>query len=632
MRHDWRTNAHLAVAAEKEFLMNPKASISNLKLPSFVKPVWEKFVLRKIKKESTWVLVLMGTSIVIFSSSPIKGYRTSDPLGTLLVSQSILKHGTVKLDNYSQDILDRFDWQIFTRNGHTFYSYPLGTSFYMIPFVAIANLTHMDMEKKDHEIVLQGGLAALSATLALLLIYLLARCYFAPPVSLFLTLILTFGSAVSSTLALALWNMNLSVLFLLWSLLLLVRDNMGIKKLNPYLLGFLLFSAFFCRPTTAIFIFVVMAYLFIKNRIAFFKSALIVLPCLAALLLFSINVYHYVYPSNYDFKFTGYSVFNNFRWEALYGHLLSPSRGLLVYSPFLVLSFARIFIFFKKTSRNLLLWAMFLGFVLHLYLLSTWEMWWGGGGFGYRLLSDSYPYLVFITIVVFQYFLAVRARSIRRCLVSIFALLGIFSIYVHSYQGLYNVDTEKWNSKLKPEGNEEYLFSWAHAQFLAKSEIIKPETFNSIYNLGDEVYPESERAFFEGWQSVEKSDFGNFRRSGKKRPRIWVNIKRDSLPAQETLLALDLTAGTFHAQTVDVLINGRKVGTIKTEQSSIPIEYSFTFSTRQIEEIEPGQLHRVSIEFSIPGAKSPAKMEKKKLGDKRTLGLSIFKLKLRRIE
>ncbi len=112
---------------------------------------------------------------------------------------------------------------------------------------------------------------------------------------------------------------------------------------------------------------------------------------------------------------------------------------------------------------------MFLVFMLHLYLLSTWEMWWGGGGFGYRLLSDSYPCLVLITIVVFQYFLAVKARYARLFLVSTFTLLGLFSIFVHSYQGLYNVSTEKWNSKLKPEGNEEYLFSWADAQFLARS-------------------------------------------------------------------------------------------------------------------------------------------------------------------
>ncbi len=214
--------------------MKSKFSINKLKWLSFGRLVREKFVLSTIKKESTWILFLLIAGFLVFSKSPIKGYRMSDPWGTLLVSQTVLKHGTVKLDIYSQEILDRLSWQIYKKDGHTFYSYPLGTSFFMIPFVAVANLTHMDMRKTEHELILQGRMAALSATAALLLIYLLARCYFAPPTSLFLAIILAFGSAVSSTLALALWNMNLPVIFLLWSLLLLVKDNKGIKKLNPW--------------------------------------------------------------------------------------------------------------------------------------------------------------------------------------------------------------------------------------------------------------------------------------------------------------------------------------------------------------------------------------------------------------
>jgi len=580
----------------------------------------------------------MCISFIIFNKSPIEGYKTSDPLGALLVSQLILERGTVILDDYPKDILDSFEWQIFQRNGHTYYSYPLGTSIFMIPFVVLANLTHMDMKIRHHEIILQGRLAALSATLALLLIYLLARCYFMPVISIFLTIILTFGSAISSTLALALWNMNLAVLFLLWSLILLVKDKMGKKELNPYLLGFLLFSAFFCRPTTAIFIFSVMIYLFVKNRSAFLKSASIVFPCLAALLLFSLKVYHNVYPGNYDFTFSGYG-HTGFNWMAFYGHLFSPSRGLFVFSPFLVLSFVGIIVFFKKIYKNLLFWIMLMGFILHLYLLSTWGMWWGGGGFGYRLLTDSYPYLVLITIIVFQCFLTVKTRYRRWGLISVFAMLGVFSVYVHSYQGLYNIYTERWNSRLKPKGNEEYLFSWAHPQFLAKSGdfepqiLAKPEDFelkkiNKIYNLGDEILPESENALFDGWYSIERSRYGNFRWSSGKQARIWLNMRINDLP--NTPLTLELTVGTYHTQTIEVLINGQRVGTIKTVKSSIPIEYTFAFKIKLSKETDLDQFLKLSIEFSIPGAKSPAQVEKTRSKDWRNLGISFFKLELRK--
>lgn len=391
------------------------------KISSFFNFGWESQFKKWIRSEWIFILFVMSLSYIFFVSSPIDGYKTSDPLGTLLVSQSIIEHGTVKLDNFTKDRLDNFEWQTFQRDGHTFYSYPLGTSVFMIPFVAIANLTHMDMEKRDHEIILQGRLAALSAALALMLIYLLARCYFSPAISLFLTLILTFGSAISSTLANALWSMNLTVIFILWSLLLLIKDKNGRKKLNPYLLGFLLFSAFFCRPTTAIFILSVMIYLLIENRTVLAKSMLVFFPCLMAFLLFSLKVYHNVYPGNYNFSFSS-DGYVNFNWVAFLGNLVSPSRGLLIFSPFLILSFVGIGIFFKKIYKNKLFWAVFISFVLHLVLLSKWKMWWGGGGFGNRLLTDSYPSLVFITIIVFQCILAMKARVIRRGL-TIFLLL-----------------------------------------------------------------------------------------------------------------------------------------------------------------------------------------------------------------
>jgi len=590
--------------------------------------LWQTLIINWIKRESTWILVALCLSYVLFYMSPIEEYKLSDPLGTLLVSQSILENGTVTLDSYPEYILDRFDWHLHQIEGHTYYGYPLGTSVFMIPFVALANLTHMDMKRMDHELILQGRLAALSATLAMLLIYLLARCYFGPKVSIFLTLILTFGSAVSSTLAVGLWSMNLSVLFLLWSLLLLVKDSRGIKKLNPYLLGFLLFSAFFCRPTTAIYIFLIMAYLFIKNRRVFLNSALVFLPCLAALIFFSLKVYHNVYPSNYDFKFGGYG-YTNFRWEVFYGHLLSPSRGILVYSPFLIVSLLGIFVFFKKTRKDLLLWAMFAGFVFHLCLLSTWRMWWGGGGFGNRLLSDSYPALVFIILISFQYFIAMKSRFGRYFLCSLFTLLGLFSIYVNTIQGLYNEKTQNWNRMLHPEEEKSYLFNWSNAQFLGKSVYMEPGKFTSSYGFVEEIFPDSENIQFEAWYPVEHSEFGSFRWSSKKKARICFNIKKEDLLIHERLVVLEIRAGTFRAQRVQVSINGQRVGRIKNQKDTTPHEYTFAFTPHFIEETNPGQFHRYCVEFSIPGAISPSEIENANQEDKRILGLSFYSLKLK---
>ena len=52
----------------------------------------------------------------------------SDPRGTLLVSEAILTHGTVKLDHYGEDLLRGYAYAVHRKNDHSYYYFPIGTS------------------------------------------------------------------------------------------------------------------------------------------------------------------------------------------------------------------------------------------------------------------------------------------------------------------------------------------------------------------------------------------------------------------------------------------------------------------------------------------------------------------------
>jgi hypothetical protein len=78
--------------------------------------------------------------------------------------------------------------------------------------------------------------------------------------------------------------------------------------------------------------------------------------------------------------------------DGLAGLLVSPSRGLLVYSPVLVFALAALV---WVAVRGPLRLEHFLagGFVLGLLLVSRYSVWWGGHSFGPRYLADFLPLL-----------------------------------------------------------------------------------------------------------------------------------------------------------------------------------------------------------------------------------------------
>ena len=355
-------------------------------------------------KSPTAALVFIHAVVflAVYLAPPMNIYLLSDPRGTLLVSQTIIEKGTVRLDDYDESVLKPFSWQIMERDGHTYYSYPLGTSFYAIPFVFIANRFGMDMADPEAETAVQKFLSALTVAFAFLLIYHLARCYLPIGRSLLLTTLMVFGTAIASTMGAALWNLNLTVLFELACLLLLARKAALSAPIHPYILGFCLFSAYFCRPTSSLFILSVFTYLLItKNYRSLLKCATFFGILFFALAYYSQWEYHHFYPGNYDFHDPLYS---NFLLSALAGILISPSRGLFIFSPIFILTFAGSIYYFKALSRIPLFWTAISWFMLHIFLISCWGMWWGGGSFGYRLLTDVLPALVLISILVVKQF------------------------------------------------------------------------------------------------------------------------------------------------------------------------------------------------------------------------------------
>jgi hypothetical protein len=411
------------------------------------------------------VLAMVTLGILLVSANLKNHYTGYDSRGALLVSESVVRHGTLHLDTYEQDLVG-LEYRFQERRGNLHYVFPLGTSLLSIPAVAVADAVGMEMIDGAHESRVQIALAAITVALAFLLIFVLARRDLSFEFSLAFAGVFVLGSSLVSTMGTALWSFNYTVVSTLGCVLLLRDPRLHQSRFLPSLLGLLLFVAFLCRPTSAIFIALVLAYLLVRDRRVFAVTSVTAAAGVLLLALWSWREFGQVLPDYYLPR--RISEPNHF-WTAVYGNLLSPSRGVLIHSPFLILIALMAIGVWREIARRRLFWLGILWFVIHLGTVSRFPHWWGGHSFGSRLLTDAMPALVLISIVVVQ---AVRKRwpeSRLRAWTIGLLIAGAIAVFIHTGQGLYNSHTRAWNSMPNVDTYSQTLFDWRYPQFLATS-------------------------------------------------------------------------------------------------------------------------------------------------------------------
>jgi hypothetical protein len=122
--------------------------------------------------------------------------------------------------------------------------------------------------------------------------------------------------------------------------------------------------------------------------------------------------------------------------EGLAGLFVSPSRGLLIFSPFLVVSFWGLVRVFRVPAYAVLR-PLATGAILTMLLQAKWFDWWGGWAYGYRPWLDAVPFLCLLLVPVLDTVLATRVRR------TVFSLALTWAVFV---QGLGALSYDRsWN-------------------------------------------------------------------------------------------------------------------------------------------------------------------------------------------
>jgi hypothetical protein len=296
--------------------------------------------------------------------------------------------------------------------------------------------------------------------LAALFIFLSARAFTSTAGALVVTIAFAFGTTAWSTASRGLWGHAPSLLFLAIAVWLLIQ-----APRRPSLAGWAglpLGLAAATRPQDWLSVVVLGGFVAVRYR----RQLPLYLLALAVSLGPAIGYLLWIYGrpfSPYSSPLQLFTAANML--EAVAGLLISPSRGLFVYSPVLVVALAGA-IWRVRSGRWTLLDSAFAAIiVLHVLMLASFVNWWGGHSFGPRLLTDVLPYLM---VFLAEGVEAIRAlpRWPRRLAAVATAVLLVTSVAIHAI-GANNYAVNFWNAQpVSVDDEPSRLWSVRDAQLL----------------------------------------------------------------------------------------------------------------------------------------------------------------------
>ena len=534
------------------------------------------------------IIILISLTIFLIVGTTRNNAVVGDSRGTLLTAQSIIEFHTIKLDNYKN--LDKnFDYQIYKKNGHYYYYFPLGSSISSIPFVWIATqLLPLDMNNKYEDAVIQKGITAFISILIFFFLFKIAKFYFDDKFSVAIAFCFWLSTSLSSTLAKGLWPQDFATLYAVISiyLTLFILKNRSYKPILWVILGITLFMAYLSRPTMSLLVISIILFLFFNHKKDItIKVSILIAILLTFFILFSLNEYNQILPDYYMPKRLNSNTF----WTAIYGNLFSPSRGLFVFSPFLLIFLLNIKTFYNIVRRDKTLLIFVSWIILHLIVISKFPHWWGGFSYGSRLMVDVLIPIYLLFLILINEILKNR-DSLQYKLNLVFLSITIpLSIYINTYQGLYNRYTLKWNAEPNIDRNPQYLLDWRYPQFLHNKSRHKDrlKEFNKYFDIDNLLKFNSQKIKYNyGWSHPEKDFIWSIGKESQ------LSIKLDD-KRYKGVLILDIYP--LDNQTIKIYLNSKLIfnGEINPYSEYIKIPFDSKL-------IKVNQINTLKFEYSNP--------------------------------
>lgn len=418
-----------------------------------------------------WLIFIVCT-IVYLSNN--KTFGSGDTVPNTLLAFNLLKNHTLHLDVFRESYFVSFGTFysfVESNNGHLTSCYPIGPAIVTFPLYFIFylflkltnNPVNLSYESFEFYRLLFEKLAATTTTsISVVIFYLASRIKFDKSIAFISTFIYAFATNTWTTSSQGLWQHGISNLALISIIFCLLKANraQGRKK------KVLLLTAGICcgllpgiRPTSALFSVAAVTYSVFTYRI---QSILFLIGLLSAVPSVIWNSYYFnnltgCYTKAFatlPYVFT----FSNFVSTSL-GILVSPSRGVLIFSPIVLYScFGAYQVFKLRHGRDeKLIGCMTIASTFLVINYCFFTIWWAGWSYGPRFMTDLMPVACYlISYASANLFVSsIKRKIIFNKFFLIFLVLVTFSTFTQVI-GIFGYVGSFWNSI--PLNVDEYKF------------------------------------------------------------------------------------------------------------------------------------------------------------------------------
>lgn len=400
-------------------------------------------------------LLLAFLLVVVYSANGVPIY-TKDAIPAHLMTVSLLRGDGPFLDRFRSSLTEkgsgRLTVTVEESRGHLVSRYPLAPALLAAPLVWPQLLATDRMKRgweRDDPTWTCGRMGKNAATVftavaSVLLLCLLRRLGFGRT-ALAATLAVALGSEFWAVASQSLWQHGPAVLMLMVTLVLL--EGQEPAPLRSIAGGFTTGVMVACRPTDLILAVPILLWLACHRP----RSLLWFVPGLTVVMAMVVpyNLYFFgglsggqaaleaVHPTRHGVA----GAWSGRLLEGAAGTLLSPSRGLFIYSPWVALSLVLAPWTFRSVPAGSLMRWMILALFPYLIVFSKYAVWWAGWSFGPRYWTDVMP--------IFGVLLAAGIdRAIERREQWLLITLGVLITYSVAVQavGAFCYPSSDWNS------------------------------------------------------------------------------------------------------------------------------------------------------------------------------------------
>jgi nitrate reductase NapE component len=393
---------------------------------------------------------------------------------TLLALNWFINH-TLTFDNFNRShwLTSKAYFFVEAPNGHYTSGYPIGTAIITFPIYCCFYLSLL-ISKGFHPVDITSlafeaqrlsfeKIASVTvASLSVVIFYLATRLKFSQTVALISTFIYAFATGTWTISSQGLWQHGSTNLALLSVLLCLLKANRTEKKQ----VFFLVIAGICCgllpgiRPTNGVFVIAIVLYSLVTYRK---QSIYLLLGLSSALISVAWNFYYFnTLVGGYGFVGFLFTFTSQQFIEGFLGLLVSPSRGLLLFSPIVLYAIPGTLkiLKLKSNSDEKLLTYLSLSSLALFIQYCFFIIWMAGYTYGPRFLTDILPVACF----AINYTIAPRVQLInqqkQKLLTKgtvLFLITIFFSIFVQLV-GAFGLST--WNGVPLDAGRTQNAWRW----------------------------------------------------------------------------------------------------------------------------------------------------------------------------